>query len=113
MTVKPPLSMVLLQRRFFSALLHWFLTIGSLMKPARCSVRHLPNRSGAGEPTMADPNNLSRDVPPFTTVPNPLEVLERLRDSYKGMSQWEVLTGADRAVLAAVELALKHVAKAI
>jgi len=62
---------------------------------------------------MADPMNLPRNVPPFTKVPNPLEVLERLRDSYKGLSQREVLTGADRAVLAAVEMTLKHVAKAI
>ncbi len=61
---------------------------------------------------MADPNNLSRNIPPFTTVPNPVEVLERLRDSYKGLSEWEILTGADRAVLAAVEITLKHVAKA-
>jgi hypothetical protein len=48
--------------------------------------------------------NLSRNVPPFTKVPNALEVLERLRDSYKGLSEREALTGADRAVLAAVEI---------
>ena len=61
---------------------------------------------------MVDPKKLSRNVPPFTVVPNALEVLERLRDSYKGLSEREALTGADQAVLAAVEITLKHVAKA-
>ena len=61
---------------------------------------------------MADPIELSRNVLPFTVVPNAIEVLERLRDSYQGLSEREALTGADRAVLAAVEIALKHVARA-
>jgi hypothetical protein len=62
---------------------------------------------------MADPNDLPHNVLPFTVVPNPLEVLERLRDSYKGLSACDVLTVADRAVQAAVEITLKHVAKAV
>jgi hypothetical protein len=61
---------------------------------------------------MADPSKLLRNVPSLTVVPNALEVLERLRDSYKGLSEREALTGADRAVLAAVEITLKHVAGA-
>jgi hypothetical protein len=61
---------------------------------------------------MVNRNKLSRNVPPFTVVPNAIEVLERLRDSYKGLSEPEALTGADQAVLAAVEIALKHVARA-
>ena len=82
------------------------------MKPARYSIR-LPNRSGVGEPTMADPSTLSRNVPPFTVVPNAIEVLERLRDSYKGLSERAALMGPDQAVLVAVEIALKHVARAV
>jgi hypothetical protein len=113
MTGKTGLGKVLLRRRFPHELLHRLLPIENLMKPARCSVRRLPNRCGAGEPTMADPIDLSRNILPFTVAPNPLEVLERLRDSYKGLSEWEVLTVADRAVQAAVEITLKHVAKAI
>ncbi len=62
---------------------------------------------------MADPNNLLGNVPLLLVVPNPLEVLERLRDSYKGLSEWEVLTVADRAVKTAVEITLKHVARAV
>jgi hypothetical protein len=58
---------------------------------------------------MADQSKLSRNVLPFTVVPSAIEVLERLRDSYKGLSERDSLTGPDRAVLLAVE---KHVAKA-
>jgi hypothetical protein len=68
------------------------------------------NRSCAGEPTMADPIELSRNVSPFT---NAMEVLERLRDSYKGLSERDSLSGVDRAVLAVVEMTLKHVAGAV
>jgi hypothetical protein len=93
-------------------LFHWFLKIRNLMKPARCSIR-LRNRPGVGELTMADPSKLSRNVLPYTVVPNAVEVLERLRDSYKGLSEGEALTGVDRAVLVAVEIALKHVARAV
>ncbi len=45
---------------------------------------------------MADPSKLSRSVSPFTVVPNAIEVLERLRDSYKGLSEREALTGPTR-----------------
>jgi hypothetical protein len=62
---------------------------------------------------MADPSMLLRNVLPFTAVPNAIEVLERLRDSYKGLAEREALLGADRAVLVAVEIALKHVARAV
>jgi hypothetical protein len=41
-----------------------------------------------------------------------LEVLERLSNSYKGISERDDLTGADQAVLMAVEITLKHLAKA-
>jgi hypothetical protein len=64
-----------------------------------------------GEPKMADPNK-SRDVLPFTVPPNAIEALERLRDSYKGLLEQEALTRADRAVLTAVEITLKHLARA-
>ena len=60
---------------------------------------------------MADPSE--RNASPFTVIPDAIEVLERLRDSYKGLSEREALTGADRAVLAAVEITLKHVARAV
>jgi hypothetical protein len=68
------------------------------------------NTSCAGEPTMADPIELSRNVSPFT---NAMEVLERLRDSYKGLSERDSLSGVDRAVLAVVEMTVKHVAGAV
>jgi hypothetical protein len=61
---------------------------------------------------MADPSELSRNVLPFTAVPNAIEVLERLRDSYKGLSERETLTSADRAVLVVVEITLKQLARA-
>jgi hypothetical protein len=62
---------------------------------------------------MGDPSKLSRNLPPFTAVPSAIEVLERLRDSYRGLSEWQALSGPDQAVLAAVEIALKHVARAV
>jgi hypothetical protein len=62
---------------------------------------------------MADPSKLSRNVSPFTVVPNAIEVLERLRDSYKGLAERTALMGPDRAVLVAVEIALKHVARGV
>jgi hypothetical protein len=87
--------------------LFWeFDETGSLFHPSS-------NRSGAGEPTMADPSKLSRSVSPFTVVPNAIEVLERLRDSYIGLSEREALTGPDKAVRSVVEIALKHLARAV
>jgi hypothetical protein len=59
---------------------------------------------------MVNPNK--RIVPPSKAAPNAIEVLERVRDSYKGVSERKALTGADQAVLAAVEMTLKHVARA-
>jgi hypothetical protein len=59
---------------------------------------------------MADPNKLSRNVAPHAAIPEAIEVLQRLRDSYKGLSERMALSGPDQAVLVAVEIALKHVA---
>lgn len=59
---------------------------------------------------MADPIELSRNVSSFTVVPNAMEVLERLLDSYKGLAERDSLSGVDRAVLAVVEMTLKHAA---
>jgi hypothetical protein len=62
---------------------------------------------------MADPSELSPSVPLFTVVPSAIEVLERLRDSYRGLAERTALIGPDQAVLVAVEIALKHVAGAL
>jgi hypothetical protein len=56
-----------------------------------------------------DPSKFSRNVPPLA-IPNAIEVLERLRDSYRGLAERMALSGPDQAVLAAVEIALKHAA---
>jgi len=61
---------------------------------------------------MADPNKLRRKVTMLTMPPNATEVLERLRDSYSTLSEPDSLTEADQAVLAAVKMTLKHLAKA-
>jgi hypothetical protein len=61
---------------------------------------------------MVESNTLSRNVLSFTVPPNAVESLERIRDSYKGLSERETLTGADQGVLAAVEITLKHLARA-
>jgi hypothetical protein len=48
---------------------------------------------------MVDPNKLSRNVLPFTVEPNTinvLEVLERLRDSYKWPLGQQALARADQ-----------------
>jgi hypothetical protein len=58
---------------------------------------------------MANPSKLSRNVPPLA-IPNAIEALERLRDSYRGLSERIALSGPDQAVLVAVEIALKHMA---
>jgi hypothetical protein len=62
---------------------------------------------------MGNQNKLSRNVPPLTMPPNSTEVLERLRDSYTALSERHALTGVDEAVLAAVLVTLKHLAKAV
>jgi hypothetical protein len=61
---------------------------------------------------MADANELSQNGLPFPRHMSAIEVLERLRDSYKGLSECGILTGADQAVRAAVEITLNHLAKA-
>jgi hypothetical protein len=60
---------------------------------------------------MVYPRKLSRDVPRFTVPPNAIAALKRVRNSYKGKSKRGVLTGADEAVLAAVKVTLKDVAR--
>jgi hypothetical protein len=76
---------------------------------ARCSVVS-QIRSGVGEPTMVDPSKLSRNVLQSTVDPNSIEVLERLRDSYKVPLGQEALTGADQAVLVATVITLRRLA---
>jgi hypothetical protein len=61
---------------------------------------------------MMNANKLSRVVVPLTVPPNAVEVLERVRNSYRGLSEPGALTGADQAVLAAVKMTLKHLARA-
>jgi hypothetical protein len=61
---------------------------------------------------MVNLNKLSRDVPPSIVPPNAIEALTRLRNSYQGLSGPGALTGPDQAVLAAVGITLKHLARA-
>jgi hypothetical protein len=61
---------------------------------------------------MVDSKKLSRDVLPFAVEPNTIEVLERLRDSYKEPLGQEALTAADQAVLVATGTTLKRLARA-
>ena len=61
---------------------------------------------------MVDPIKVQHNVTPFTMPPNATEVLRRLRDSYSALSDGDVLTGPDQAVLAAVKITLKHLSKA-
>ena len=62
---------------------------------------------------MVDPIKVQQNITLFTMPPNAAEVLQRLRDSYSALSEDEVLTGPDQAVLAAVQMTLKHLAKAV
>jgi hypothetical protein len=82
------------------------------MKRARCSVRRLLYSIGVGETTMVDPNKVQQKITLFTIPPNATDVLQRLRDSYSALSESEVLTGPDQAVLAAVKITLKHLSRA-
>jgi hypothetical protein len=61
---------------------------------------------------MVDPNKVQHNVTLFTMPPNATEVLQRLRDSYSALSEGDVLTGPDQAVLAAVKITLKHLSRA-
>ena len=61
---------------------------------------------------MIDPKKVQHNVTLFTMPPNATEVLQRLRDSYSALSEGDVLTGADQAVLAAVKITLKHLGRA-
>jgi hypothetical protein len=67
---------------------------------------------GVGEATMVDSNKMQQKVTLFAIPPNTTDVLQRLRDSYSALSEGEVLTGADQAVLAAVKITLKHLSRA-
>jgi hypothetical protein len=62
---------------------------------------------------MIDPSKVQQNITLFTVPPNATEVLQRLRDSYSALSEGEVLTGPDQAVLAAVQITLKHLARAV
>jgi hypothetical protein len=57
---------------------------------------------------MVESTKLLTNALSFTVHPNAIEALERIRDSYKGLSERETLTGADQGVLAAVEMTLKQ-----
>jgi hypothetical protein len=61
---------------------------------------------------MVDPNKVLRNVPLSSMTSNATEVLERLRDSYSALSERDALSGPDQAVLAVVQIALKHLARA-
>ncbi len=62
---------------------------------------------------MVDPSKVQQNVTLFPRPQNAAEVLQRLRDSYSPLSEGAVLTGPDQAVLTAVQIALKHLAKAV
>ena len=62
---------------------------------------------------MVDPLKVQQNITLFTMPPNAAEVLQRLRDSYSSLPEGKVLTGADQAVLTAVQITLKHLAKAV
>jgi hypothetical protein len=55
---------------------------------------------------------VQHNVTLFTMPPNATEVLQRLRDSYSALSDGDVLTGPDQAVLAVVKITLKHLGRA-
>jgi hypothetical protein len=59
---------------------------------------------------MVEPNKLLSNALSFTVPPNAVESLERIRDSYKGLSERDTITRVDQAVLAAAEMTLKHLA---
>jgi hypothetical protein len=62
---------------------------------------------------MVNTDSLARNVPSLALQPNAIAMLERLRDSYRGLLERDALTGADQAVLSAVEMTLKHAAGTI
>jgi hypothetical protein len=62
---------------------------------------------------MVDPTKVQQNITLFTMPTNATEVLQRLRDSYSALAEGEPLTGADQAVLAAVQITLKHLARAV
>ena len=61
---------------------------------------------------MVDANKVQHQGTLFAMPPNATDVLQRLRDSYSASSEGDGLTGPDRAVLAAVKIALKHLSRA-
>jgi hypothetical protein len=61
---------------------------------------------------MVDANKVQDNVTLFTMPPNATDVLQRLRDSYSASSEGDDLTSPDRAVLAAVKIALQHLSRA-
>jgi hypothetical protein len=67
---------------------------------------------GVGEAIMVDPNKVQQKITLLAIPPNTTDVLQRLRDSYSALSEGEVLTGPDQAVLDAVKITLKHLSRA-
>lgn len=61
---------------------------------------------------MVDPKKVQHNLTLYTMPANATEVLQRLRDSYSALSEADVLTGPDRAVLAALKITLQHLGKA-
>jgi hypothetical protein len=62
---------------------------------------------------MVDSIKVQQNITRFAVPPNGAEALQRLRDSYSALSEGEVLTGPDQAVLTAVKITLKHLASAV
>lgn len=91
-------------------LFHWFSDWES--DEAGLLFCRLQIDSGVGEPTMVDLKKPSHNILPFTGEPKVIEVLERLHNSYGGLSARDALSGPDQAVLAAVEITLKLLARA-
>ena len=61
---------------------------------------------------MGDAKKVQQNVTLLTMPLDATEVLQRLRDSYSASSEGDGLIGPDRAVLAAVKIALKHLSRA-
>jgi hypothetical protein len=61
---------------------------------------------------MVNSNELSSVALPIAVPPGAIEALERLRDSYKGLSARGAITQADQAVFLAVKITLQHIKNA-
>jgi hypothetical protein len=97
---------------FSRGLFHQFFLLGSNQERAGSSLVVSCVSIGVGETNMVDPNKVQQKITLFTIPSNATDVLQRLRDSYSALSEGEVLTGPDQAVLAAVKITLKHLSRA-